>query len=166
MITRVMPVRWPATGRWQVRQYLAPYGGPMGTPQVRYAVIGPHGLELHAGKGHAAALKFGKCLASGLEGVDHRPREGAAEALDALPAVGAGVDDQRRVGGRQFAHVVEGVEAELGDDTNVDSGGTGELLHRPPDESNQRSPSSNNLKIRLYSSAQLVGSTKPWFSTG
>jgi hypothetical protein len=37
---------WPATGRWRVRQYLAPHGGPMGTPQLRYAVIGPSGRHV------------------------------------------------------------------------------------------------------------------------
>jgi hypothetical protein len=34
---------WPASGRWRVRQYRAPYGGPAGTPQLRYGVIDPSG---------------------------------------------------------------------------------------------------------------------------
>jgi hypothetical protein len=45
-MTRPFLAIWPATGRWRVRQYLAPHGGPMGTPQLRYAVIDPAGLHV------------------------------------------------------------------------------------------------------------------------
>jgi hypothetical protein len=65
MITRVMPVRWPATGRWQVRKYLAPYGGPMGTPQVRYAVIGPHGHHVTSSPDWSAAHRAAEWRARG-----------------------------------------------------------------------------------------------------
>lgn len=37
---------WLATGRWRVRQYSAPQGGPVGTPQLRYAVIDPTGRHM------------------------------------------------------------------------------------------------------------------------
>lgn len=37
---------WPATGRWRVKQYLAPHGGPVGSPQLRYAVVDPDGRHM------------------------------------------------------------------------------------------------------------------------
>jgi hypothetical protein len=45
-VTRPFLAIWPATGRWRVRQYRAPHGGPMGMPQLRYAVIDPAGQHI------------------------------------------------------------------------------------------------------------------------
>ena len=46
---------WPATGRWRVKQYVAPYGGFLGTPQLRYAVISPTGRHIASSTSWSAA---------------------------------------------------------------------------------------------------------------
>lgn len=65
---------WPATGRWRVRQYIAPYGGPMGTPQLRYAVIDPAGRHLSSSTQWSIAQR----------GADWAARDQARGELEAL----------------------------------------------------------------------------------
>jgi hypothetical protein len=58
---------WPATGRWRVRQYVAPYGGPAGTPQLRYGVIDPSGRHWGSSTSwsvaQAAAVEMAQAMA-------------------------------------------------------------------------------------------------------
>lgn len=58
---------WPATGRWRVKQYLAPHRGPNGGPQLRYAVIDPSGRHVVSSHRWWAAQELVQELARDME---------------------------------------------------------------------------------------------------